>query len=58
MSSDQLYHLGFGRSDLPAGTDLVLLSGDPGRSELIATEHLSGAQKRPELALGIGLISA
>lgn len=44
MSSDQLYHVGFGPSDLPEGTDLVLLSGDPGRSELIATEHLTGAR--------------
>lgn len=40
-SADRLYHIGFGRSDLPAGTDLVLLSGDPGRSELIAKEHLA-----------------
>ncbi len=39
-TSDQLYHIGFGLSDLPEGTDLVLLSGDPGRSELIAKEHL------------------
>ncbi len=42
-TSDRLYHLGFGPSDLPAGTDLVLLSGDPGRSELIARERLTGA---------------
>lgn len=40
MTTDQLYHLGFAPSDLPEGCDLVLLSGDPGRSELIATEHL------------------
>ena len=39
-TSDRLYHIGFGPSDLPDGTDLVLLSGDPGRSELIAKEHL------------------
>lgn len=38
---DRLYHLGFGRSDLPDGTDLVLLSGDPARTELIATSHLA-----------------
>jgi len=38
---DRLYHLGFGRSDLPDGADLVVLSGDPARTELIATEHLA-----------------
>jgi uridine phosphorylase len=38
---DRLYHLGFSRSDLPDHTDLVLLCGDPARSELIATEHLA-----------------
>jgi uridine phosphorylase len=37
---ERLYHIGFGRSDLPADTTLALLSGDPDRSELIATEHL------------------
>ncbi|MBA3281653.1 MAG: nucleoside phosphorylase [Acidimicrobiia bacterium] len=41
MTDDAQYHLGFGRSDLPEGCDLVLLSGDPGRSELLATEHLT-----------------
>ncbi len=41
-SDDQQYHVGFGRADLPAGTAIALLSGDPGRSELIATTHLSG----------------
>lgn len=40
MSGDGLYHIGFGASDLPEGTEIALLSGDPGRSELIATEHL------------------
>ncbi|MBA3281790.1 MAG: nucleoside phosphorylase [Acidimicrobiia bacterium] len=40
-TNDRLYHIGFGASDLPEGTDLVLLSGDPGRSELIAREHLT-----------------
>jgi uridine phosphorylase len=35
-----LYHIGFGREDLAEGTSIALLSGDPGRSELIATEHL------------------
>ena len=34
------YHIGFGAEDLPAGTSIVLLSGDPARSELIATKHL------------------
>ncbi len=38
------YHIGFGSSDLTAGTTIALLSGDPGRSELIATEHLSGVR--------------
>ena len=32
---------GSGRADLPDGTSIALLSGDPGRSELIATEHLT-----------------
>ena len=41
-SDEQQYHIGFGRADLPAGTTIALLSGDPGRSELIATTHLSG----------------
>ena len=39
--SDRLYHIGFGSSDLAAGTTIALLSGDPDRSELIATEHLA-----------------
>lgn len=38
--ADQLYHVGFGPDDLPDGTDIALLCGDPGRSELIATDHL------------------
>jgi uridine phosphorylase len=37
-----LYHLGFGADDLDDGTSIALLSGDPSRSELIATEHLAG----------------
>ncbi|HEX7134399.1 MAG TPA: nucleoside phosphorylase [Iamia sp.] len=36
----RLYHIGFAPTDLPEGADIALLSGDPGRSELIATEHL------------------
>lgn len=39
-----LYHLGFGPEDLERGTAIALLSGDPGRSELIATDHLSGGR--------------
>ena len=35
---DTKYHIGFGRSDLPDGTTIALLSGDPGRSELIAIQ--------------------
>ena len=37
----RLYHIGFGPDDLPAGTAIALLSGDPGRSEMIAAEHLT-----------------
>jgi len=51
---DRLYHIGFAPSDLPEGADIALLSGDPGRSELIATEHL--ADGRP-LARNRGLDS-
>ncbi|MDQ3543565.1 MAG: uridine phosphorylase, partial [Actinomycetota bacterium] len=40
----RLYHIGFGASDLPEGTTIALVSGDPGRSELIATEHLESMQ--------------
>ncbi|MBX3287077.1 MAG: nucleoside phosphorylase [Actinobacteria bacterium] len=40
-AGDRLYHVGFGRSDLPEDTDVVLLSGDPGRSELIANDLLA-----------------
>jgi uridine phosphorylase len=38
------YHIGFGADDLPAGTSIALLSGDPGRSEQIAAERLGGSQ--------------
>ena len=41
---DRLYHLGFAASDLPAGTETVLLSGDPDRSERIAMHHLDNGQ--------------
>lgn len=44
MTDDRLYHIGFGPSDLPEGTTIALLSGDPGRSEHIATDHLTGGR--------------
>ena len=50
----RLYHVGFGPDDLPAGTTVVLLSGDPGRSELIATSRLADGA---ELARNRGLDS-
>jgi uridine phosphorylase len=37
-----LYHIGFGPDDLDEGTTIALLSGDPSRSERIATDHLGG----------------
>ncbi len=40
-ADDEMYHLGFGRAALPPDTTTCLLSGDPGRSELIATQHLA-----------------
>ncbi len=43
MNASQ-YHVGFGRDDLPEGTTIALLSGDPGRSELIAMERLGGGE--------------
>lgn len=39
-----LYHVGFGAADLDEGTTIALVSGDPGRSELLATERLDGAR--------------
>jgi uridine phosphorylase len=48
------YHIGFGRADLPDGTRIALLSGDPGRSELLATAHLGDGR---ELARNRGLDS-
>ena len=53
-TAGRMYHIGFGAEDVPEGTSTVLLSGDPGRSELIATEHL--ADGRP-LARNRGLDS-
>lgn len=38
--TDRPYHIGFGRQDLPPDTTIALLSGDPERSEQIATEVL------------------
>lgn len=52
--SDRLYHIGFGASDLPAGTAIALLSGDPDRSAHIASEHLTGGR---DLARNRGLDS-
>ncbi|MHA3704040.1 nucleoside phosphorylase [Jatrophihabitans sp. YIM 134969] len=43
-SADVKYHLGFAAADLDEGTSIALLSGDPGRSELIATSHLSNGR--------------
>lgn len=45
MSEDRQYHIGFGRSDLDEGTTIALLSGDPDRSELIATELLDDGRE-------------
>jgi uridine phosphorylase len=41
-AGDALYHLGFGTGDLEESTTIALLSGDPSRSERIASEHLTG----------------
>lgn len=40
-SAERQYHIGFGASDLPEGTTIALLSGDPGRTEHLATERLA-----------------
>lgn len=45
MSDDRKYHIGFGPSDLGGRVpELVLLSGDPQRTEHIATERLTNAR--------------
>jgi uridine phosphorylase len=44
VTAGRLYHIGFGPADLPDGTSIALLSGDPGRSELIAERHLGESQ--------------
>jgi len=41
---DRKYHIGFGVADLPDDTSIALLSGDPGRSELLATSRLAGGR--------------
>jgi uridine phosphorylase len=41
---ETLYHVGFAPADLPEGTTLALLSGDPDRSELLATDLLSDGE--------------
>jgi uridine phosphorylase len=54
VTTGRLYHVGFGANDLPDGTTVVLLSGDPGRSELIAMSRLTDGA---ELARNRGLDS-
>jgi uridine phosphorylase len=54
VAAGRLYHVGFGPDDLPDGTTVALLSGDPGRSELIATSRLADGA---ELARNRGLDS-
>jgi uridine phosphorylase len=39
--AERMYHVGFGADDLPDGTTIALLSGDPERSEQIAMDHLA-----------------
>ncbi len=49
MSATPLYHIGFGRDDL--GTEpprLAVLSGDPNRAAMIASEHLAGSRTLSE----------
>jgi uridine phosphorylase len=40
VTAGRLYHIGFGAEDVPDDPGIVLLSGDPQRSEEIATKHL------------------
>ncbi len=48
-TSDHLYHIGFGRSELgPTPPTVALLSGDPERARLIAREYLTGARTLSE----------
>ena len=39
-----MYHVGFGADDIPEGPRAALLSGDPGRSEAIATTFLDNTR--------------
>jgi uridine phosphorylase len=41
---DRKYHIGFGVRDLPDGASIALLSGDPARSELLATSRLAAGR--------------
>jgi uridine phosphorylase len=43
--AEQLYHIGFGPDEIPEAPRVALLSGDPGRSELIAMEHLADGRE-------------
>jgi uridine phosphorylase len=52
--AERMYHVGIERSQLPAGTAIALLSGDPGRSELVAMSYLADGA---ELARNRGLDS-
>jgi len=42
--TERKYHIGFGAADLPPGTTIALLSGDPDRSAHIAADHLDGGR--------------
>ena len=44
MSSQAKYHIGFGVDDLDPDTTIVLLSGDPERSEMIAMTRLDNGR--------------
>lgn len=44
MTTGRLYHIGFGLDDIPERPTLALLSGDPARSESIATTFLDGTR--------------
>lgn len=43
--TERLYHVGFAPSDLDDGTTIALLSGDPERSEHIATQYLADSRE-------------
>src|SRR5689334_5058309 len=45
MLEQRFYHIGFGQEDLGASPpSIALLSGDPGRAELIAQTHLQNVR--------------